>query len=716
LTRSSDIVIVSGLLLISLIVLLFPVRAWPPAQNGAGKLVMLIVDQVNYDDLWRYGGPNLRRLLGNGALGLMNTNSGGDYTDCGSYITIGAGNYAVCPQKSVSVAPQLKSGDGGRGEIGGVVNQGLENLLQANEEVRRTVKVGQLGASLSQGGVKRAVIGAEGGLAEGDLVPARAALITMSDRGQTDYGLVDSRVLEPNCDLPGGVGTDYKALAAAYDQIFPDADFIVIQTGDSYRLNKGAEEGVVEEEKAKALIFENMDPFLGKVMESLGEEALLLFTVPFPSRNDIAAGKKLTPLVAYGPSVPKGLLSSATTKRRGIVTNTDLTAEVLKFFGAGPSLALTGHELVYEPHQHPEEMIGRLQQVTAFNYRHRPLLVTGWASSMITMLLLYGLTANNYPRFRAYLEPGLIAGMMLPTVLLILPLFNCWHWPGFLGLALALTLGLGLLAAFSCPTFRYLGLALLTSVALIVVDTVINNPLLKTSILSYDPTVGARFYGIGNEYMGFLLGATLMGTATLLEHYRLNRLRAQLVSTVILTVVLAIIALPNLGTNVGGAMAAFLGFGTFFLQLFRGRIKKKDLAGLGLGLMVFLLLLFLLDGGRSPEQQSHIGQFFTLVRQRPAEMVEVAKRKLALNYRLLKHSIWSRILAAVTVVLAAAFCWPLGVWEQTQDRYQYLSYAAKAGIVATAAALIFNDSGVVAAGTCILPVGISLLVTATGRQ
>jgi len=43
-------------------------------------------------------------------------------------------------------------------------------------------------------------------------------------------------------------------------------------------------------------------------------------------------------------------------------------------------------------------------------------------------------------------------------------------------------------------------------VALIVGDIVLGNALMQVSILGYDPIVGARFYGIGNEYMGLLAG------------------------------------------------------------------------------------------------------------------------------------------------------------------------------------------------------------------
>ena len=66
-------------------------------------------------------------------------------------------------------------------------------------------------------------------------------------------------------------------------------------------------------------------------------------------------------------------------------------------------------------------------------------------------------------------------------------------------------------------------------------------------------------------------------------------------------------------------------------------------------------------------------------------------------------------------MLTAVFRWPVRIIEPIQDRYVYLYYAVVAGMVSTVAALIFNDSGVVAAATCILPVGITVLIAADIR-
>ena len=131
--------ILSGLLLLSLLAGSIVAQASPRSQ---GQVILLIVDNVNYDDFQRYGGANLRKVLEQGALGFMNTNSGGDYEDCGSYATLGAGNYAVCSPGGMYVKEQPKSASDGAATVpGSLVNRDLDNLVAGNEPLDRSVKV-----------------------------------------------------------------------------------------------------------------------------------------------------------------------------------------------------------------------------------------------------------------------------------------------------------------------------------------------------------------------------------------------------------------------------------------------------------------------------------------------------------------------------------------------------------------------------------------------
>ena len=44
---------------------------------------------------------------------------------------------------------------------------------------------------------------------------------------------------------------------------------------------------------------------------------------------------------------------------------------------------------------------------------------------------------------------------------------------------------------------------------ILVFDSIFNSFLQQNSFLGYDPVIGARFYGIGNEYGGIILGFLL---------------------------------------------------------------------------------------------------------------------------------------------------------------------------------------------------------------
>ncbi|HHX50994.1 MAG TPA: phosphoglyceromutase, partial [Clostridia bacterium] len=153
------------------------------------------------------------------------------------------------------------------------------------------------------------------------------------------------------------------------------------------------------------------------------------------------------------------------------------------------------------------------------------------------------------------------------------------------------------------------------------------------------------------------------------------------------------------------------GFGMASLLMFKQRIGKKDLAVLGILLLVFLFLLFIYDGMRGVETQSHIGQTSSLIQQSsPVVLFQIFKRKLLMNYKLIRYSTWTLALLTVIIVLALLFRWPLGILKEIFRRHSYLYFGFIAGLVGTIAAFVFNDSGVVAAAMSMIPIGISLIL------
>ena len=56
------------------------------------------------------------------------------------------------------------------------------------------------------------------------------------------------------------------------------------------------------------------------------------------------------------------------------------------------------------------------------------------------------------------------------------------------------------------------------------------------------------------------------------------------------------------------------------------------------------------------------------------------------------------------------FRWPMGVLKKIFYKYNNLYYGFISGIIGTLSAFAFNDSGVVAAATFMIPIGISLVL------
>jgi len=713
--------ITASFLIIAIAILIIPFSGYS-AQPLQKKAIMFIVDNINYDDLVSYGQDNIKYLLENGTLGLMNTNSGGTYNSTNAYATIGAGTYAVSSIVGTyaggyddlyyheEIHKVYKRNTGKEMAEENIANIDILGLKRLNERLSRPVKIGHLGSLLNDNGYKTAIIGSEA--TSLDDISISASLISMNGEGITNFGKVDGSLLSRDFMSPFGLRTDYEALFKAYEEIKDKADFIVIQTGDTYRLNQYMSISHERLAQIKADIFQDIDGFLGKILETSTGDLLLLFVVPFPSNEDVAKGDRLTPVIVLDSAVSKGVLTSATTKRAGIITNTDLAAHVLSYFGITKPSVMTGHPLSSKSVREPLEYLRDINKISVFNYNARATVVKSYIAFIILVLLLTFILLEYFKEYVAWMKPLLIAVLLVPTVLLILPVTAPWDTIRFAA-SLISTVTIFSLSVFYLfkDNLKIFVSTCLLSAGLILADTFLDNPLMRLSILGYDPIIGARFYGIGNEYMGFLLGTTIVGTTALIDCYRDKAGLLKKLSVGIYAVVLVTLMSPSLGTNVGGTMAAFFGFGAATLLLVKGRIGRKDLIGLCCLLVVLLIALFIYDGLQPSEAQSHIGQTSGLIRQNSLlALFQIFARKLSTNYKLMKYSTWTLVLIATIVTQAILFRRPVGILKRIFSKHNYLYFGFISGIIGTTAAFIFNDSGVVAAAMSMIPITIPLIL------
>ena len=209
----------------------------------------------------------------------------------------------------------------------------------------------------------------------------------------------------------------------------------------------------------------------------------------------------------------------------------------------------------------------------------------------------------------------------------------------------------------------------------------------KASLLSYDPIVGARYYGIGNEYMGVLVGAAVLLYGALRQSGRWSARMLGWCGVAGGVVLTAFFASPLLGTNTGGALTMAATVALCVAAEKRLRIVPA------LGLLAGALggavaLLFLLN--QTAAHPSHIGAAtHQVLAGGMQEALRIMARKSDMFVRLFTSSIWPTVLLAL-----------LGWFASYAHRSRGRTHGALRTVIGSLAGgavvgLCTNDSGVV---------------------
>jgi len=709
------------------------------AEEGNGRVILLLADRLTYGDLRRAAGPNLARLFEQGAAALMNVRTGRAGSESG-YLSLGAAARAAAGPEGRIAFEKGELFEGERAEMiferrtgkrpsGALFHLQAAALQKKNSVLPYPVTVGLLGELLKEKGFTAAVWGNADGAA-----PNRSAvMVAMDSGGEVSDGAVGEELLQEDALYPYGVRTDVSRLAAAVIENFAAADLHLVEFGDSSRLDDyWSYLTPARGEELFRRTMENLDRLLGELQLPVdGQSTALLLVTPSLPLNRPAGGEQLTPLLlatAGGPG--SGLLVSAATRRPGLVQNTDLVSMVLSLLAGTEKNAsprpVSSFGII--PDKEPLDFLDRFSTQAALVFNQRSPLLKGYVATLVAALLA-GL-AGLLLKFRPLLRPlSRVIRLLLfvPPALLLLPGLISFPRPAAWQSGLIL-FGAALLPALLLNPLqnrnRHLYWAVLGwGIALtLVIDTLAGAPLQQLSLLSYDPAGGARYYGIGNEYMGVLIGAALLGTVSLAAFVsgKAAAPRQKIASAVLAVaiivfygIIIFILAAPNFGANLGGTLSAAATFGVAWAELSGVGEQKKKAA---LSVVAFLILaaglLWVLNTCLPQLLPSHVGLFGEMVRSRgPAGFWETVWRKMSMNLKLVRYSIWGRALVTLVGLCVVLLLYPGGLRQRLRREHPDLVTGVTAALAGAAAALLTNDSGVVAAATILLYAVPPVLVT-----
>jgi hypothetical protein len=217
---------------------------------------------------------------------------------------------------------------------------------------------------------------------------------------------------------------------------------------------------------------------------------------------------------------------------------------------------------------------------------------------------------------------------------------------------------------------------------------------LRWSALSYSIPLGVRFYGIGNELMGWWIGVTLLAVMGGVQKRRLPGDAWPLLALA------ALIGHPGLGANVGGGITAVGAAGVLLWPWLRRR-PGVTVAALCASVLL-LVVVAAWDASRPLGEQTHLGRLaLRVMHAGPGPFLSMAAGKVGTNLRI-SLGLWG--------VIAAGGAYLVGVAGRRAPR-TVSTEAARPLLPAAIIAFLCNDSGVIAAALML-----SLAVVAAGPE
>lgn len=679
------------------------------------NMVWVIIDQISLADLKEAVTPNLDYLQERGAFSLINVRTAGAVEAESTYLSINAGNR--CQGSKLSQKGETY-GKGAR-------NDEIATLIALNQHTEYKAEPGLLGKIARENNVQLAILG------NSDLLDRKFRTIVslaMDENGFVPLARIDESLLQETAE-PWAYESNFQAYLEAFEHLREEARAIFIETGDISRIEyyftsrgeegdkNGAEYSLSDKKRReyRKAALERIDAFIGSLMSRLDlKETQLAILSPTPPAEERAY--RLGWLLLAGGDVEHGWLSSSSTRRNGIITIADL----LSVFTAANGIEKRTDSRIYNLKTEKKLNWSVLQ-----NLYWRFVLIYKMRSPYIKIFIFFQIVAISLSficlGFRKCKVTGiispiftylLIAILFQPVNGLLLSFINIYSEYYLYFFLLLLTI-LQPVFLLKLTDNKFLHLYMISALLMFIItaDLFNNYKLLADSLLGYSSIIGARYYGLGNEYMGFYLGAFLVNIGLLMEFWKEKGKVLSIYSLPFFLLIIYTIGSAKLGANFGGLITAVLAAAVCFYQIMRiqesSSLKKWPFIFTGIIIIfVFIFIDYLGVLGK----RSHIGMAVEKLLSGDWQWVKaVILRKLRMNIRLLRWTIWTRVLLAMIAYLIFLLKKPVPVLKDFFIRYPYIKAAFQAALAGSLITMLVNDSGVVAAATLLFYPVMSLL-------
>lgn len=699
--------LITSLMLVSLLIFCLPAdELAAKSVSPEPQVVIFMIDKLKIDDLNPKNTPSIWSLKDRGAIGLLNTLTGGNRTTKNGCATISAGKLAVGSTNAdqnfmgSEIINGEKAGDifaRNTGIIPTVDNALVSSIIdiKKNNLNLNLGNPGQLGDQLHAAGYHTAVIGNSD---RPDYPSRPGSLLLMDSKGIVDYAAIDRTMVEINHHRAFPAQSNYAQMLKAY-QALKFNDVVLLEFGDLSRLESMYSLfGKKRYQNERRLMLNQIDKSIGKIIADLPPESCIYVISPSPSRNSYLPSALLTPLIIVKPDFT-GTLTSYSTRHEGVVLSTNLKNSILNCLDPDRQ-----EHIFATTNPNSYKVLKQLNQREVFSYVNQTRLLT-IIIGLSFLILLLGILLVIRRRGGTASSLMLLFALSMPLSLLLIGAFDVFECQAFILLFMAINSGAAVLSWLLGRIFKMNPLLPIcaTTIAAIAGDLLFNNTLISNSIMSYRVISGARYYGLGNEYMGVLMGATIC-FATLLRN-NAQKAKSQRFIAILFIVIAFIIGYPRFGMDVGGAITACIGLGYTYL-IFKPqtiKISLKKMIILLCSAIVLIIAMAIIDLKQPAEFQSHLGNSLSLIRSGGlAEAFNIILRKIHMQLRVMSYFGlgWTLLLGmgATMYFMLKPKHHMLQLKTQVPIIYKGLMGLLLSAIVA----ILFNDSGITSAANLTL--------------
>lgn len=712
-------------LLLSLIVILsFSISSIYADTNNKGKVIYLSLNRTSLENLLEI--PIIKEKTSNsGYVALMTTKGDGSNTDQKSFASIGSGvranvldeDYVKFETLNENEKTQFEAATGVKSwAIGNIkINR---NINQNTDNGGYGATLGMLGTTLNKNNLKVALLGNSDIKKNDDLKKIRnLALVCMDENGRVQSGNVDN-INKKDDTMPFGISTDYDKLKSETKKYYENNDAIFVELGDTYRLDEyknNLNENTYKSMKKK--IYQNINDYLKEVFEMAGKNDTIYIVSEFESNLDYKTKRRLSPVIKFEKD-GYGLLESSTTRNSGIVSNIDIGVDIINKFGLKNELMIGKVFKNVQDENGIKKVLKDYERIVSINTirasvvnSYVGIVSASWVIAMIAILF-----KNKIPKKEKGLGRDQIfkvlkelikLGLIMPLAFLTAPVFQFKTPAGLVSGVLIVTIIYYLIGyfLFRKDDIKQMGFYAFLTIGLIIIDCIIGTPLMKSGIMSYDAINGARYYGVGNEYEGVTIASAVFALAVLLNYKKISKWLAVVLSLVILITS----AMPSMGANVGGAISECVAYLLFILLIFDIKLDLKKIIMIGVATVLVVVAFAGLDFLMGTE--SHLAVFTNqIIQEGPAAIFNTFGRKIQMNLKLAKSSVWVNILIVSIIIIGALIFKPSGYFKKIHDKYPMIFKGFMASFVGCIVTLLVNDSGIVAASTAAIYILIPIII------